>query len=315
VIPFYLQCHTFHQSLLSLPMFDAFFCGQSTGRIIYGETYHPLFFAIINAISGEKTRAMNALELYKRLPRKNCGECRQKYCMPFALALIKGEAEVSECSYLSPEDVDELKKKIVHTDWREDLILRLREDIRDIDFSEVAPYIGAALKDKSLVLECMGREFMMDATGEVTTHGFLTPWMKILLLHYVKTGGRADAGGKWGSFSELKSGMVKASSFMRDCEEPLREMFDHGLQKMQSVLERSGAEDRDDFPTPYAWHMSLLPKIPVIILYWAADNEFASKVKVLFDSAADKFLDVESLIFLVEGLVYNIEASLSRTAQ
>jgi hypothetical protein len=32
----------------------------------------------------------------------------------------------------------------------------------------------------------------------------------------------------------------------------------------------------------------------------------------LRDSTADKFLDVESIIFLVEGLVYNIEAALSR---
>jgi hypothetical protein len=262
-----------------------------------------------------KACTMNALELYKRLPKKNCGQCRQKICMPFALALIKGEAEFSECPYLSAEDVGELQKKIVHTDWREDLIRRLREDIRAIDFTEVAPHIGAALMDKSLLLRCMGREFVIDASGEVTTGGFLTPWMKILLLHYIKTGGRADAGGKWVSFSELKSGMVKSSSFTRDCEEPLRELFDGGLQKVQQQLERCGAEKRDDFPTPHAWHITLLPKIPVIILYWTADNEFASKVKVLFDSTADRFLDVESLIFLVEGLLYNIEAALARSPQ
>lgn len=59
----------------------------------------------------------------------------------------------------------------------------------------------------------------------------------------------------------------------------------------------------------------LLIKAPaVIILYWPADIEFESKVKVLFDSTADKFLDVESILFLAEGLVYNIEAALSRTA-
>ena len=68
------------------------------------------------------------------------------------------------------------------------------------------------------------------------------------------------------------------------------------------------------FPTKHAWHILLLPKMPVVILYWPADIEFGSKVKVLFDSTADKFLDVESIIFLVEGLVYNIEAALSRPA-
>ena len=181
---------------------------------------------------------MNAIELYKKLPKKNCGQCRQKKCMPFALSLIKGEAELSECPYLTEDEVNELKKTIVHSDWREDLILRLREDIRDIDFSDVASHIGAELKGNALMLKCMGREFKIDPGGEVTTKGFITPWIKILLLHYIKTGGRADLSGKWVSFSELKSGMVKASSFTRDCEEPLREMLDKDLQKMDSIAVR-----------------------------------------------------------------------------
>jgi len=34
-------------------------------------------------------------------------------------------------------------------------------------------------------------------------------------------------------------------------------------------------------------------------------------VQILFDQTADKFLDVESLMFLLEGLVKNIERVLS----
>lgn len=258
---------------------------------------------------------MNAVEIYKKLPKKNCGECSQKSCMPFALSLIKGETELSECPYLTEDEVNELKKTIVHSDWREELILRLRKEVRDVDFSEVASHIGAELQDKALMLKCMGREFLIDASGEVKTKGFITPWIKILLLHYIKTGGRADLSGKWVSFSELRSGMVKASSFTRDCEEPLRAMFDSDLRKVGLILGRFGAETRDDFPTKNTWHIRLLPKIPVVILYWPPDTEFASKVKILFDSTADKFLDVESIIFLVEGLVYNVEATLSRPAR
>jgi hypothetical protein len=232
--------------------------------------------------------------------------------MPFAFSLIKGEAELSECPYLTEDEVNELKEKIVHSDWREDLILRLGEDIQRIDFSGVAAHIGAELQNGTLLLKCMGREFTIDASGEVTTKGHITPWMKILLLHYIKTGGSAELSGKWVSFSELKSGMVKSSSFTRECEEPLRALFDSDPQKAGSMLERFGAEKQEGFPTSRAWHIVLLPKIPVMILYWSADSEFASKVKVLFDSTADRFLDVESMMFLVEGLVYNIEAAMSR---
>jgi hypothetical protein len=255
---------------------------------------------------------MNAIEVYKKLPKKNCGECRQEKCMPFALSLIKSEAELHECPYLSEDEVRELKKTIVHSDWREELILRLKEEIKGIDLNEVATYIGAEVMDNALMLRCMGREFVVDAGGEITSKGIMTPWLKILLLHYIKTSGRAELSRKWVSFSQLKSGMVKSSSFTRDCEEPLRGMFDHGFENVVSILKRFGAETRADFPTEHAWHMRLLPKIPVVILYWPADAEFASKVTVLFDSTADKFLDVESIMFLVEGLIYNVEAALSR---
>ena len=186
--------------------------------------------------------------------------------MTFALSLIKGESELSECPHLTEETVNELKKTIVHTDWREDLILRLREDVRAIDFSMVASHIGAEVKDRALILRCMGREFLIDPTGEVTTKGFITPWIKILLLHYIKTGGGVQWSGKWVSFSGLKSGMVKASSFTRDCEEPLREMLDRDLQKVTQLLSGFGAEARHDFPTEPAWYILLLPRLPVVIL-------------------------------------------------
>ena len=101
--------------------------------------------------------------------------------------------------------------------------------------------------------------------------------------------------------------MVKASSFLRECEDPLKELFDADSVKISAALEKLGAERSAEFPTPYAWKLFLLPKMPVIILYWPAEDEFPSKVKILFDQTADRFLDVESIMFLLEGLVKNIE--------
>ena len=77
------------------------------------------------------------------------------------------------------------------------------------------------------------------------------------------------------------------------------------------ILNKLGASICNSFPTKYAWHIHLLPKIPILILYWPEEEGFQSKVSILFDSTADRFLDVESLIFLVEGLVKNIEIGFS----
>ncbi len=250
---------------------------------------------------------MNAVELYRKLPKKNCGQCRGKTCMPFALSVLRGESELSECPYLSVEDAALLKDSITASDWREELVLKLREEITHLSLADIAPGIGAGLRDGSIVLKCFGREFVISNSGDIHTAGHLTPWMKILLLHYIRTAGNAPLSDKWVSFSELKNGTVKATSFKRECEDPLKELAGRNFSAVSSALSKLGAATLSGFPSDNAWRVELLPKIPVLILYWPEEEEFEATLKILFDASADKFLDVESLLFLLEGLVKNIE--------
>lgn len=255
---------------------------------------------------------MNAFEIYKKLPKKNCGKCRQKTCMPFAFSLVSGEADVSECPGLTQQESVALKGSIQKTDWREELISKLRKEVARISFPEIADGLGATMQEGSLIIRSIGREFAVAPDGEITTNGHTTPWMKILLLHYVRTRGQEELSNKWVSYSELKSGMVKALSFRRECEDPLKELLDHDYSSVKQILHRIGAEERSGFATQNAWHLYLLPKLPVLILYWPKEEEFESKVSMLLDSTADQFLDVESLMFLGEGLIENIEAYLHK---
>lgn len=250
---------------------------------------------------------MNPIELYKKLPKKNCGKCKQKNCMPFALSILKGEGNLSECPYLTPAEISEINSSLKKSDWKEELILNLKEQVKRLDFSEISDGIGARIEGGNLIIDCLGRRFEINKEGDIFTHGAITPWIKILLLHYIRLSGKGELSGKLVSYDQLKSGLVKISSFQRDCEEPLKELFEKDFKKVQLALQRFGAKKLDGFPTDYAWKLFLLPKIPIIILFWPKDEEFDCKLKILFDSTADKFLDAESIIFLVEGLVKNIE--------
>ena len=254
---------------------------------------------------------MNTIELYKQLPKKNCGKCSKKACMPFALSVIKGDADLSECPLLTEDEIRDLGNSITRSDWQEELIQSLRLKIKDIDLSAVTTDLGGDYRNGRLVMHCLGREFEIFPGGDIQTNGPITPWIKILLLHYINTHGKAELSGKWVSFSELRSGMVKASSFLREAEDPIKELFKSNFEKVSAVIVRLGAIRSCDFPTANAWVLFLLPKVPVVILYWPEEDEFPAKVKILFDQTADRFLDVESLMFLLEGLVKNIERVLA----
>ena len=256
---------------------------------------------------------MDPVELYKKLPRTNCGECRQKSCMPFAFALLKGEADISECPGLPAKERQEMAALIRKTDWREDLILNLKEDIKKIRLDEVAQKIGAEYSGGTLHFSCFGRDVTIDADGEIRSSRALTPWMRMLVLFYIKNGGGEFSGklaGKWVLHNELRGGLMKYKAFRRECEEPLGELLDRHLREAGVFLDGYGAAHPEEFAAPNTWLIHVFPRLPVLILYWPKDDEFDSKVTIRFDSTADGYFDVEQLIFLVEEMIKDVEAEL-----
>jgi len=62
----------------------------------------------------EKWNRLGALELYKYLPKANCGECGELTCMAFAARVLAGERRLRECPLLKRGEyralVEELRK-------------------------------------------------------------------------------------------------------------------------------------------------------------------------------------------------------------
>lgn len=52
--------------------------------------------------------ALTGIEIYKKLPKKNCGECGVPTCLAFAMNLATGKAELDSCPYVSEEVKQEL---------------------------------------------------------------------------------------------------------------------------------------------------------------------------------------------------------------
>lgn len=59
----------------------------------------------------DKYKPLPVLEIFKLLPRTNCGECGFPTCMAFAAALSKGEVSYIQCPGL---DTPEMGKKLIN---------------------------------------------------------------------------------------------------------------------------------------------------------------------------------------------------------
>ena len=45
--------------------------------------------------------ALTGIEIFKKLPKTNCGECGVPTCLAFAMKLAAGQAELAACPYVS----------------------------------------------------------------------------------------------------------------------------------------------------------------------------------------------------------------------
>jgi len=54
--------------------------------------------------------ALTGLDIYKKLPQKNCGECGVPTCLAFAMKLAAGQAQLDACPYVSEETKAELSE-------------------------------------------------------------------------------------------------------------------------------------------------------------------------------------------------------------
>ena len=246
---------------------------------------------------------MNYLDIYRLLKKTNCGECGLPTCMSFALYVSRGEKKAAECPHLDQESADAVMRNLVKTDWKAELIASLREEISRIDLSRMAEGIGGVVREGAMKVRCLGAEYVISPDGAISGRGHINPWIQILLLHYVRTAGSVPLRGEWVSFADLRGGLVKSASFARECEEPLRQIIEKDMNVFQRAMQFFGAQELQGEGADRSWVLFPLPRVPFRILYWKGDDEFGSAVKVLFDRTADTYLDVESLVFLGEGLV------------
>ncbi|HAS28522.1 MAG TPA: acetyl-CoA decarbonylase/synthase complex subunit gamma [Dehalococcoidia bacterium] len=54
--------------------------------------------------------AITGIEIFKMLPKTNCGECGVPTCLAFAMSLAAGKTELSKCPYLSEEARNKLEE-------------------------------------------------------------------------------------------------------------------------------------------------------------------------------------------------------------
>lgn len=249
----------------------------------------------------------HAMEIFQHLNKSNCRECGEKTCLAFAGAVLQGHRPITECPYLDPAVSDRFTgdgpDRTTIDENREALLAAMREKIRQTDLAAAARRIGARMRGGRLTVKILGKDFTVDAEGNLYADIHVNPWVAAPFFDYVLNGEGAEPTGRWVSFRELKGGRDRYPLFRKRCEEALHRVADIYTDLFDDMVHLfAGKQVARQFRSDISVVLHPLPKVPVMICYWRADEGIASSLNVYFDASADRNLDIGSIFSLGAGL-------------
>jgi hypothetical protein len=154
----------------------------------------------------------------------------------------------------------------------------------------------------------LGKDFAVDANGNLSAEIHINPWVAVPLLNYLLHGAGLPVAGKWVSLRELADGRERYPLFRRQCEEPLKQVADGYTALFDDIVQVfSGRRVAREFDADISVVLQPLPKVPILICYWLPEEGMDSNLLVFFDATADRNLDTDSVFTLGVGLAHMIK--------
>jgi len=262
------------------------------------------------------TTLNNPLELYKLLNKSNCRKCMLPSCMAFAVAVIQGSKKITDCPDLDPQVAEKLSGQVETRKNLEDeqaaRLNALKREISGVDFETAAKRIGAAVDRDQLTINCLGKNFSIDAAGGLTSECHNNLWVHAPLLNYILHCKGRELTGDWVHFDQLQGAREWSRFFAHRCEESLKQLADAHTELFFEILSLFGARTIAGMDADHSLVIFPLPKVPFMINYWEPESGFASELNILFDSTATENINIESIYLLGRGLVEMFRALIVR---
>ena len=255
----------------------------------------------------------NVLELYKLLPKLNCGECGLPTCMAFATTVIQGKKGLDDCPHLEQNLSDQIDLTTKPPRAAAELHMgkymeELKREIVKLDFPTVAERLGAVYADEQLTIKCLGRDYKVDREGNIASECHINPRIVVPLINYILHSPGRDPIGKWIPFTELKGELARISLFERRAELPLKQLADRHWDIFEFLLRAYGGKSvTNTFSADSCFVLHPLPKFPIMICYSRMEHGGGTKLNVFFDLVAQENLAVEDIFTIPAGLVTMFE--------
>ena len=132
-------------------------------------------------------------------------------------------------------------------------------------------------------------------------------WHHLILLHYLSIADGTQLSDEMISFGNLKDGLIRGTKFDRTADMALaRFLKGREPEQIKEVCRFLGAGFRDSNADLCAV-FPFLPRYPVAVKIWFADEEFPASGKMLVSASADHYLTIEDAVTAGEVMLGKLE--------
>ncbi len=256
------------------------------------------------------TSVKTAIEIYKLLPKTNCGACGLPNCFGFATKLAAHMASVDDCPDITGENRDVLRnadvggRESTGTVY-EQALASLKEKIKAVDFKKAAGLFRAVYRDRdTITIEFLHQRYLVTKQAVLTESGKeVRPWIAILIYNHLCMPAPPATAGEWISFSAIPQSHAKDKAWKGHVEEVIARHFSGKVEELKRACENFGCVKTDHTGSHDAAYMlRFFPLFPVLLLFWdvVPEEGFPAQCTLLLDKHAPYYLDIESIVVLGE---------------
>jgi hypothetical protein len=268
-----------------------------------------------------RRKEIGPVDLFRETPRNNCRACGFPTCLAYAVHVIVDRGDLALCPHLSQEARTRLGPKISAQQARGVYVRTEKAHIADeiarklasLDFHGVAARIGGEVVEEggeeAMRVTFLGRPTIITRSGRILSDAsYPTPYERILIYNHMLGGGDALPRGRWASIDLLPGSISKRAELDEACEAKLAAACARaGGEALAQACSLAGGEpDPERGDADWSFRFLGFPRVPLLLLIWKGDEDFAPRAKLLMDETAGEYLDMDSVIVFARLLADRI---------
>jgi hypothetical protein len=165
--------------------------------------------------------------------------------------------------------------------------------------------VGAVLEGQVITLPFMGKPLTLRLPGlEFSLAGEASGvpiWLQVLVLHHLNTSDGSTPTGELVAFRNLPGGQVYHSNFEKRVSQRLAREFGEAPSRLVEAARRLGGAEVHAGDKGAV--VRAFPRVPLTMVVWKGDEEFAASGSVLLDSTVLGHLPIEDVVVTAQEAV------------